>query len=425
LRGVSLEDTKALLRQYVEDNSKSVPLLWDPNLSVGLLCDPGDRSHDNLVRLTHLLLLAASVSDIELVRRVENARSLIAYLHGCMAGRIYPSERGVEFTEYVRRSPQYEEYGVKRNQISSILASTNTYIRVKARGDLVQYSRRFGDPKDFAKDLSEGLVDTGVPPIEKAWMYLRWMTRPYPDLRIFNFDSSLLKLPLTTPIRIVGHRLGIVPEIDQIKLRDSSIRESAREKLTSYARELFPADPCKVDYPFYLLGRWLADKPGESIDEYLRFFNDLYAKTGTAPVRYDVVSRLASNFEVNVRAELRKQRVLFQYESMSFSLGDGLTYKPDFVLPGISVGGRRVILEPHGIWREGHEQEVTSKYARFRKLFGAYYWLVLLVQLNEFYRVRDTYPDSYDDIVEGRNIADLLYMLKSKSYETYLARRKS
>lgn len=402
-----------------------MPLLWDPNLSVKFPCDPRNKSPDNLKRLSHLLLLAASISDIELVKRIENARSLIAYLYGCIAQRIYSSERGLELTDYVRRSPQYEEYGSKRSQISSILASTNIYIRVKAQGNLVQYSHRFSKPDDFAKDLSEGLVDTGVPPVEKAWMYLRWMMRPYPDLRVFDFDPSLLKLPLTTPIRIVGYRLGIIPMIDQITLRDASIRESSREKLTSYARQLFPEDPCKVDYPFYLLGRWLADKPGESIEGYLKFFNDLYTMTGTAPVKYDVVSRLASNFEANVRAELRRQHVLFQYESMSFSLGEGLTYRPDFVLPGISVGGKRVILEPHGIWREGHEQEVTSKYARFRKLYGTYYWLILLVQPNEFYRVRDTYSDSYDDIVEGRNIADLLYMLKSKSYETYIARQKN
>ena len=256
-------------------------------------------------------------------------------------------------------------------------------------------------------------------------MYLRWMTRPYPDLRIFDYDPTLLKLPLTTPIRIVGYRLGVIPEINQIKIRDEKVRENAREQLTGYARELFPEDPCKVDYPFYLLGRWLADKPDEPIVDYLRFFNDLYARTGTAPVKYDVVSRMASNFEVNVRAELLKQRVLFQYESMKFSLDGGLTYRSDFVLPGVTVRGKRVILEPHGIWREGHDKDVTAKYANFRKLYGAYYWLILLVQLNEFYRVRDTYTDSYDDLVEGRNIADLLYMLKSKSYETYLDRQKN
>ncbi len=261
-----MEETSELLRRYVEDNSKSVPLLWDPNLSVKFPCDPGNKSPDNLKRLAHLLLLAASISDIELVKRIENARSLIAHLHGCIAQRIYSSERGLELADHVRRSPQYEEYGSKRSQISPILASTNTYIRAKAQGDLVQYSRRFSKPDDFAKDLSEGLVDTGVPPIEKAWMYLRWMTRPYPDLGVFDFDPSLLKLPLTTPIRVVGYRLGIIPEINQSTLRDASIRESSREKLTSYARQLFPEDPCRVDYPFYLLGRWLADKPGESID---------------------------------------------------------------------------------------------------------------------------------------------------------------
>jgi hypothetical protein len=44
---------------------------------------------------------------------------------------------------------------------------------------------------------------------------------------------------------------------------------------------------------------------------------------------------------------------------------------------------------------------------------------------DEFYWVRDNYQKSYDDIVEGRNIADLLFMVKIKSYETYLARQGS
>ena len=56
-----------------------------------------------------------------------------------------------------------------------------------------------------------------------------------------------------------------------------------------------------------------------------------------------------------------RQRMMFCFEGQRFSLGGGLTYGPDFILLGYSVGGRQVVLEPRGVWRQGHEEEVTEK----------------------------------------------------------------
>lgn len=411
-----MDDIKDLLRQYVENNSRSVPLLWDPNLSSKFPCDPKDRSPDNLKRIAHLLLLSASISDTEIIGRAENARGLISHLYEKLGTQIYTTEKSLILTEEIRRSPQYEEYGSEKIQAARILASTNTFIRSNANQDLIQYSKGFNEPEQLVKTLSKNIQDMDGPGIEKAWMYLRWMTRPHPDLDIFSFNTAHLKLPLTSHIRRVASSLNIIPDADQKHWSNLENREKAREAITDYAKELFPNDPCKVDYPLYLLGRWLEGKPKEPINEYLHFFNDLYSKTGSAPVRYDIVSKLASNFERNVREELRKQHVFFQYESITLNLGNGITYKPDFILPKTAVEGKHVVLEPHGIWREGHEEEVTAKYAQFRELYGNYYYLILLVHPNEYYRIRDIHPESYDDIVEGRGIADLLYMLKNNRY---------
>jgi len=38
------------------------------------------------------------------------------------------------------------------------------------------------------------------------------------------------------------------------------------------------------------------------------------------------------------------------------------------------------------------------------------------VQPREYVRVRDRYPDSYDDIVESNGMPELLYMLKNDRY---------
>ena len=50
-------------------------------------------------------------------------------------------------------------------------------------------------------------------------------------------------------------------------------------------------------------------------------------------------------------------------------------------------------------------------------MYGSLYYLVLIVQPREYTRVRDRYPESYDDIVESDRMPDLLFMLKNGRYE--------
>jgi len=59
---------------------------------------------------------------------------------------------------------------------------------------------------------------------------------------------------------------------------------------------------------------------------------------------------------------------------------------------------------------------VTEKFRLFREMYGSLFYLVLIVQPREYTRVRDRYPDAYDDIVESDRMSDLLYMLKSGRY---------
>ena len=67
--------------------------------------------------------------------------------------------------------------------------------------------------------------------------------------------------------------------------------EKAREALTSFAKQLFPRDPAKVDYPLFLLGRWIKGKPLNPITlkEALHLFDHLYKVTGHAHVFYQVM----------------------------------------------------------------------------------------------------------------------------------------
>jgi hypothetical protein len=109
--------------------------------------------------------------------------------------------------------------------------------------------------------------------------------------------------------------------------------------------------------------------------------------------------------------------MMFYFEAQKFNLGGGLTYRPDFILPGYKVQGRTVVLEPHGIWKGKHELEVVEKFRLFREMFGSLFYLVLIVQPNEYTRIRDRYPEAYDDIVESNRMGDLLYLLKTGRYK--------
>jgi len=331
--------------------------------------------------------------------------------------------------------PCYHELGLQRNTIPYILASANRFIQQNAQGNLIDYATRFSKPKDFVEVLT-GHIDRMS--VEKAWMYLRWMTRPHPDLGVFdNFSPAELQIPLTSYIRDVGYCLGVCPNpVTDWWLNDDELLR-VREKITEFAQTLYPDDPCKVDYPFYLLGRCIRGKRlnRKLIIDYLDFFEDLYRKTGTVPVTYDIVSRDISSFESQLDTELRKMEILFSYESHKFTLRKRITYRPDFVLPTCKVKGKTVLLEPHGIWTQKTRRRVnlgrksftiyalppkldrfeiqfTEKLRLFREMYGKDYYVILLVPNQVLDRVQKNYRPSYDAIYMSADIPDVLYQLK-------------
>ena len=413
-----MSEVDDLLRGYVENNDGICCAQWDPAISERLRFDPYDDGAEARRMAAHYFLLNAAVTETELVGRSENARALMIDLHRRFEGSLFTETDPRKLHEAVRRSRFYRDYGSERRRIGAVLAGVNMWMRDEAGGDLLGYSEGFARPDGFASRL-QGIPRMGGVFREKTWMYLRWLTRPCPDLGIFGFDVGELKAPLTSYVVKVASCLGLCGGVGSAVWIDMGYREGARERVTGYARGLFPGDPLRIDYPFYMLGRWMAEEEptmGDLVD-YLRFLDEVQRLTGTVPVTYDIVGRETSRFERNLRVLLERQKMLFYFEGQRFSLGGGLTYRPDFILPGYRVGGRQVVLEPHGIWRRGHEEEVTMKYRLFREMYGSLYYLVLIVQPRVYTRVRDRFPDSYDDIVESDRMPDLLYMLKSGRYK--------
>ena len=139
-----------------------------------------------------------------------------------------------------------------------------------------------------------------------------------------------------------------------------------------------------------------------------------------------------SSFEERVRDELMRMGIMFYFESHRFQLTRRITYRPDFVLPKCMIREKRVLLEPHGIWnyptlrkarvggktmtfhayeRTEDELKFTEKMRLFRETFGKDYHVILLVPARARDRVESWYPNSFDEIYEGRDIPELLFRL--------------
>ncbi|OGD47095.1 hypothetical protein A3K69_04615 [Candidatus Bathyarchaeota archaeon RBG_16_57_9] len=81
-------------------------------------------------------------------------------------------------------------------------------LRGYVEGNSGVYSERFSSPADFAQQL-QMIPRMGGAYAEKVWMYLRWMTRPRPDLGVYRFDRRLLMVPLTSYVVDVACCLGL------------------------------------------------------------------------------------------------------------------------------------------------------------------------------------------------------------------------
>lgn len=438
---VSLEKIKPILIDYVNKNSQVQGLQWDQQLrSERLPFDPYAKGYEARKRNAHYFLLVAAITETELVGRAENSRSLMIHIHRFLGDECFKEDRVENLREIVQKSGFYSRLGTSKRQIPRLLASANRFVHAVAAGDLIEYARRFTEPEAMVTEIGDILERMGGQYIEKAWIYMRWMTRPYPDLRIFkNFSPRDLYIPLTSCIRDVAYCLGKCSEPRADLWSDPDRVEQERRRFTEFARELFPEDPLKVDYPFYMLGRWIR---GEQLSlqllmDYLQFWERVFDKIQRPPVAFDTASREESTFEQNVRAELDKLQFLFSFEPLNLNLpGDGaLRYTPDFVLPKCKMNGKTVILEPHGFWTHrkkrlvkiGHrrfpiwvrpsrldadELKFVNKLKKVRETWGGRYHIILIVPSEVKDRVENDYPDVFDEICDGEDVPKLLYNLK-------------
>jgi hypothetical protein len=391
------DELLSLLVKFVDGNSDVVDVQWDRRMSPRLLLNPYSENPEEKKMVAHYFLLASSILEDEIVGFPENARMLLIHLHKALANRLFEITKPHLFEEKIVTCRFYGTLGPFKGVISQILTSVNKFVKSKAEKNLIKYSQKFSKPQDFVEDLAKNIERMNAPHKDKAWVYMRWMVRPHPDLKIFeHFSPEDLYVPLTKNNANVAASLGLINSVKPFLWQNESAIKS-RERITRFAKQLYPKDPAKVDYPFFLLGRWLKQKPlnRNTLKEALQFFEYIHGVTGQPHAYYQSMGRYKSGWEKKTAVTLSRMKIPFGYEPIDFPL-PGDNYIPDFILDK-SIHGRKIVLEPH--YEMSKKQ--ARKYSLFKQIYGHDFYLILLLKndLISFYHKRNILTDDVCDDV--------------------------
>ena len=141
-----------------------------------------------------------------------------------------------------------------KREVPRILAEVNSFVDHQANGGLDSWSRGFTSPRSLVAQLATQIYYQGRAATEtrkKMWMLLRWLVRPAPDLRLWShFSPADLMVPVDRHVARFALTAGIIPSMP----KDGPYWPQV-ELITAYARQLFPDDPARVDYAFFMWGR--------------------------------------------------------------------------------------------------------------------------------------------------------------------------
>jgi hypothetical protein len=396
---MATDEVLSLLLDFVNKNSNVADIQWDRRMSPRLLFNPYSEKYEERKNIAHYFLLAASILDDTVVGYPENARMLLVYLHEALGNGLFEIKKAHIFEDEIVKSDFYYDLGPNKKAASEILASVNLFVKTNAEKNLLKYAQRFSKPKYLVDDISQNIKALRGPHIDKAWIYMRWMVRSQPDLQIYDhLLPEDLYVPMTKENVNVAASLGIINSASSSLWRDENTAAVTRQEITEFAKRLFPQDPAKVDYPFFLLGRWLKQK---TLNRYtlktaLDFLERMQKITGQSQAYYQKMSRYKSGWEKKTALTLLKMHIPYGYETISFPLPNNEVYTPDFILEK-TVQGRKIILEPHFEMTKNQ----ARKYALFKRTYGHKFLLILVLKndLIPLYHQRKILTDDVCDDV--------------------------
>jgi Protein of unknown function (DUF2400) len=396
---MATDEVLTLLVDFINKNSNVADVQWDRRMSPRLLFNPYSEKYEERKIIAHYFLLVASILDDTVVGYPENARMLVGYMHEAFGNSLFEIKKAHIFEEEIVKTDFYNDLGPNKKAASEIMASVNIFVRENAERNMLKYAQKFSKPKAFIEDIELNIKALNGSHVDKAWIYMRWMVRTHPDLQIYDhLLPSDLYVPLTKENANVAASLGLISSASPSLWRDDRSAAEARQKITDFAKRLFPQDPAKVDYPFFLLGRWLKQK---TLNRYtlktaLDFLDRMQKITGQSQAYYQKMSRYKSGWEKKTALTLLKMHIAFGYETISFPLPNNEVYTPDFILEK-KLRGRKIILEPHFEMTKRQAQ----KYALFKRTYGHEFILILLLKndLIPLYHQRKILTDDVCDDV--------------------------
>ncbi len=404
------DEVLSLLVEFINKNSNVVDVQWDRRMTPRLLFNPYSEKYEERKIVAHYFLLAASILDDTVVGYPENARMLLVYLHEAFGSNLFEIKKAHIFEEEIVKADFYHDLGPNKKAASEILAQINLFVREKAERNMLKYAQKFTKPKDFIEEIAKNVTALSGPHKDRAWIYMRWMVRPQPDLQIYDhLLPEDLYVPLTKENANVAASLSVINSASPSLWRDEQTTADARQKLTDFAKRLFPQDPAKLDYPFFLLGRWLKQK---TLNRYtlktaLDFLDRMQKITGQSQAYYQKMSRYKSGWEKKTALTLLRLHIPYGYETISFPLPDEV-YTPDFILEK-TVNGRKIILEPHFEMTKRQ----ARKYALFKRTYGHKFLLILLLK-NDFIPMYHQRKILTDDVCDDVWPIEFVHLLAEK-----------
>ncbi len=125
-----------------------------------------------------------------------------------------------------------------------------------AGGDFDTWAGSFTNVAPLVDTLATTIHRQGITPRadtrKKMWMLMRWLVRPAPDLhRWKKLSPAELMVPVDSNVTKLAIRARIIPPLTE--------KEAPAWRhvvaITDYARALYPTDPAKIDYSFFIWGR--------------------------------------------------------------------------------------------------------------------------------------------------------------------------
>lgn len=250
-------DRNDLVRAFVEEvesrRTADMSFRDDPKLPALPTCGVGGGKSRYLLLAAAIDAATASTGIRPLLADLDRRMCGLGHARGLLDLSLDHKQIVLDVITTRQRGGELGGWQIKA-QVPRILAEANAFVDYDANGDFDAWARQFDSPHPIVDKLAAGIWYQGRPRSEarkKMWMLMRWLVRPAPDLRLWDhLDPADLMVPVDAHVARFAARLGV---IDGHRAKEPFWREV--EAITAYARTLFPNDPAKIDYAFFMWSR--------------------------------------------------------------------------------------------------------------------------------------------------------------------------